>query len=491
MRDYSLRGLLDPVSRHPVVSDALARVLRAEPGAVIGPLGLPEAAQPAAVAAIAAATSVPIVWIVPQVDEARALADLLSAYLDDPTRLHLFAAPDPLPFERIAWDPSVRELRMATLAALFVQRTAPGSNPGPPPVIIAPLRAVLTPTLPPAEFDRDAHVVARGDRMPVTQLVRHLHRLGYRPAAQVTERGEFSRRGGIVDVFAPHADDPVRIEWFGDEIERMRSFDVETQRSADAVQQLSLFPTRALVLPETGWPEIEERIRDAFKRAQKKLDFVAGRLKARTDQDLSRFAAFGYFEGCEMYAPFVYPSMGTLLDYLPQGAAVVWDDREHLLGDLTKWARTQDEAQAKAVKEGTLLRCPTRCTLAPRRCRGDRTDLVQLDMTARTDGVVQLEAPSAARFHSDFDKIAISINEWQHAGERVVIVTQQPQRAFAILDERGVNAALATPPETAEGEVGGVWVVRESLLEGFRVPGLRLVVLTDLELFGQQRRASS
>ncbi len=409
----------------------------------------------------------------------RWLAELEGFGIDD---AWLFPAIETSPYEGVSPDDELLAQRQAALASLVTGEAT----------WIVTTHKGLGLRLPrPADWGGAMRRLAVGEAIEPTTLIGHLVRLGYRPAAQVSERGEFSRRGGIVDVFPPHADQPVRIEWFGDEVERMRAFDVETQRSDEAVQALQLFPTRALVLPETGWPAIEARIRQAFTAAQKKLDFVAGRLKSRTEQDIQRFAAFGYFEGCETYAPFIYPTMGTLLDYLPAGAAVVWDDREHLLGDLGKWARGLDESYAKGLKEGTMLPLPYPLHIGPDELPGPRTDLVQLDFTARTDGDLSIEAPAATRFHSDFDQIAIRINEWQHAGERVVIVTQQPQRAFAILDERGVNAALATPPEDPTGEVGGVWVVREGLLEGFRSASLRLIVLTDLELFGQQRRASN
>ncbi|MFP5504174.1 MAG: transcription-repair coupling factor, partial [Candidatus Sericytochromatia bacterium] len=322
-------------------------------------------------------------------------------------------------------------------------------------------------------------------------LVGQLVRLGYRATPQVTERGEFSRRGGILDLFPPHADGPVRLEWWGDEIESLRHFDIETQVSGELATGVNVYPTRELILPEGEWSDIETRIRDAFKRAQKKLNFVANRLKAETDQNLNRFSAFSYFEGCEYYAPFINGAMGTLLDYMPANATIWWDDLEHLQGDLAKWERGQLEHYEKGLAEGRLLPLPYPLHVTPDELKQAASAFGQLDLTARTGGALDLPAPGAPRFHSDFDKIAIQINQWQHEGTRVVVVTQQPQRAFAILDERAVTASMASPPTLPESDVGGVWIVRENLLEGFQWEGLRLVVLTDLELFGQHRRASS
>ncbi|MCC7019438.1 MAG: transcription-repair coupling factor [Ardenticatenales bacterium] len=483
MRDYSLRGLLDPVSRHPVVADALARTLRAEPGIAIGPLGLPEAAQPAAVAAIAAAVKVPIVWIVPQVDEARALADSLGAYLDEPARLHLFAAPDPLPYERIAWDPSVRELRMATLAALFVQRTASGSILGPPPVIIAPLRAVLTPTLPPAEFDRDAHVVARGDRMPVTQLVRHLHRLGYDHATRVTAPGEMAHRGGIVDVWPPSAGAPVRLEWFGDDLDALRLFNPATQRSHGTVERL-VIPPATEALPGNG-----------PRAAAALADVDLSRLQPLAESDLKRqieqLANGERFRGLELFTSLLH-TPATLLDHLPPDALIVLDGIESLEPAAVDLAAQAETVRAEQLAAGEI---PGRWPLRPlvewtelEAAIGRHRRLI-VNGTARSTTLTDhpshgFSAPP--RFGGRVDEAVSDVLRRLDAGDAIVVVSRQAPRIAELITGAGISAAPLTVLETAPGP-GGLAVVHGALGSGWELAGAdggRLVVLTDGEIFG-------
>jgi transcription-repair coupling factor (superfamily II helicase) len=448
----------------------------AEKPVVVSGLGAP--ARAFLLASMATPSSAGLLIARSSEDAQRWQADLESFGVDT----LYFPAIEISPYDMVSAEDELMAQRQATLAALAGGQAR---------WVVTTQRALASRLPQPERWIGAAQRLKLGDRLSPQDLVGQLVRLGFRPAAQVSERGEFSRRGGIIDVFPPHADDPIRLEWFGDELDTLRAFDVETQRSGEPVHELNLYPTRELVLPEEGWPDIAARIGDAFKRAQKKLDFVANQLKARTDRDLQKFASFGTFEGSEFYAPFIYESMATILDYVPLDAVVWWDDREHLLADLTKWGKIQDEAYAKGLKEGNLLPLPYALHVKPDEVLASLHGRKQVDLTARTGGELALDAPASPRFHGEFDKIAIQINQWQHAGERVVIVTQQPQRAFAILDERGVNAALATPPEQPDGVLGGVWVVREGLLDGFRWPALRLVILTDLELFGQHRRASS
>ena len=342
----------------------------------------------------------------------------------------------------------------------------------------------------PDDYRAACQALRVGDRTAPAKLVQELVRLGYRAVPQVNQIGDFARRGGIVDVFSPAKDTPVRLEWFGDEIDSMRAFETESQRSGDSVPGLTLIPVGELLLPMDGPGAFERHVREAFVRAQKKLNFIANRLKAESEQAIARLAAFNYFEGCGYYAPFIHERMGTLLDYLPVSTALYWEERAAIASELKKWGAKQDDAYLKGVSDGRLLPLPYLLHLSGDECLNLAAVRHQVDFSIEGACEQFIDGPEATRFHSDFDKLAIQLNQWQHAGQRVLVVTQQPQRAFAILDERGVSASLSAPPEAYGGETGGIWVVREGLAQGCAFPDLKLVVLTDLELFGQHRRSS-
>lgn len=361
-----------------------------------------------------------------------------------------------------------------------------------PPVLVLPARSLCL-QLPPPEVWRAARfALAVGDELAPAELVAHLVRLGYRPAAQVNQAGEFARRGGLVDFFPPGHELPVRVEWFGDEVEGLRTFEVESQRSLEAIASIQLTPSRPLLQPEGGWPALAATLKDAFARSQKQLSFVANRLKAQMESDLERLSQFAHVDGAERYAPFVYPEMACLADHLPEGSLLLWEDREAIEGLWAKTAKGLDALRDQKVKAGELLRMPYGLHRDPSTDRPRWEAFPWVDF-ATVGGQVEVlwEAPPAPRFHSEFDQIAIRINQWQHEGHKVVVLTGQPQRVFHILDERGVNARLADPPTDPDASGGGVWVLKESLSEGFLWPSLKLVVLTDLELFGQHRRSGN
>ncbi|MEO8082941.1 MAG: transcription-repair coupling factor [Ardenticatenales bacterium] len=479
MRDYSIAGLIAAVARHPAVAEALARAGASEPGAVVGPLGLPEAAQPPIVAALAVASNVPVVWIVPQQDEARALADALTAYLPDPSRLHLFAAPDALPYERIPWDPSVREQRMATLASLFTRRGA-GSDAAAP-IIVASLRAVLTPTLPVADFDRDARVLRRGDRLPVTALVRDLFRLGYERAVRVSAPGQMAHRGGIVDVWPPSAPEPVRLEWFGDDLEALRQFGPATQRSHAALTELVLAPATE-ALPDHG------------PRAAEVLAAIdLSRLQPLAESDVRRqidqLAAGERFKGIEQFTPLLH-AQATLLDHVPPDAWIVLDGVESLEPAAVDLAAQAETIRSEQVSSGEIPAAwPVQPLVPWEDLAADlsrRRRFVVNGIARGLDAAVDPAFTAPPRFGGRVDEAVADVLRCLDGGDAVVVVSRQAPRIAELVTAAGISAAPLRDLTSAPGP-GGLAVVHGALGSGWVMKepsGGRLVVLTDGEIFG-------
>jgi transcription-repair coupling factor (superfamily II helicase) len=316
MQDYSVSGLLPFVSSHPAFEKLSAAVRGVDPGDTIGPLGLRSAARSVVVAALAEQLRAPLIWITPQPDEARILAEMLRVYLPRPERVHLLPAPDPMPYERIPWDPATREHRLSSLAALH--RWAAEPDAGAPPVIVAAVRGLMVRTLPPDLFASESRLCRTGDRLALTSLARQLVRLGYESVVTVTEPGQFARRGGIVDVFPPADHIPTRLEWFGDNIDSMRHFDPSSQRSQHTIEELLIVPA-AEALPERG-PEVAEAV------SRLKLGRMHPIAESEIRGQLERLRNSERFSGLEFFGPLLHMEGATALDYLPDGCWQLSDD---------------------------------------------------------------------------------------------------------------------------------------------------------------------
>ncbi|MBS1837834.1 MAG: transcription-repair coupling factor, partial [Actinobacteria bacterium] len=236
----------DPSTDAPL--GALLAALREEPGltAALGRrstvLVVPEVARAPSIAGLAALSRRrPIVVAVPAVADAEHLAADLGAFLPDGA-VELFPAWETLPFERVS--PSI-ETMGRRLRVMWRLHTGDDSLQ----VVVAPARALVQ-RLGPGVEDAAPVVIAPGDRVDLHGLVERLVLSGYRREYQVEHRGEIAVRGSIVDVFPSTADGPVRIDLWGDEVDRLARFSVADQRSGEDLDRVELYPARELLATE-------------------------------------------------------------------------------------------------------------------------------------------------------------------------------------------------------------------------------------------------
>jgi len=234
-----MRDLLPLIQRHAgfrQVEAALGegRSCRAE--------GLWGSSAACLVAALGARTSRPILCVVPHVEEAEAFAEDLALFWPD--RAASFPAWETLE-EDEAPDAEVVSERLAVLKRLF----GPPASSAEAPIVVAPVQAVVQPVPSPAALRRETLNVRRGEAHPPEEIAAWLTERGFRQVRQVEVPGEFCRRGGILDVFPYAAERPVRVEFFGDEVESVRAFDPATQSSLEEVAGVDI---SALIRPTGG-----------------------------------------------------------------------------------------------------------------------------------------------------------------------------------------------------------------------------------------------
>ncbi len=224
-----------------------------------------------------------------------------------------FPSWDCLPYDRIGPSPGVAAARMAALATLA--RRPKGA---PEPLVVIATTPAAVQRTPPREVIKAATFAAKaGDDVDVAELEGYFAANGYVRASTVSERGEFAVRGGVIDVFPPGAEEPVRLDLFGDTLEQIRGFDPETQRSTDKHERVDLLPvSEALVDKETV-----SRFRAGFVKA---FGGVADDPLYVTVSEGGRRA------GMEHWLPLFYDHLDTLFDYVGEEALVLLD---HLAGE--------------------------------------------------------------------------------------------------------------------------------------------------------------
>ncbi|HEY8680018.1 MAG TPA: transcription-repair coupling factor [Candidatus Dormibacteraeota bacterium] len=361
--------------------------------------------------------------------------------------------------------------RLEALAAL-----APGGEPS---VIVSSRRAAMRPTLARDVLASTAIELAPRGRADLNRLSAQLIDLGYTREPLVEEPGQFSVRGGILDIFPAAGRAPVRAEFFGDEIESLRLFDPGNQRSVMSVPRLTVRPGRELVLgPQRGARGVA-RIREAGG-----LEHLRGDVRAEWEDDLARLEAGSSFPGVEFYAAYLEPSLPTLFDHLPKDALVIDLEPERQLADireLERETRTLTEAEAADHELPPGFRPP----MVP----GERLLAGEWERIRVTAGELEGGVDLGWRQPEPIVGRPTALNLLLAGRQSVVLATEQSERLEAFLTEAGtvrrpVELDLDLDALIAPGLLHG----DADLPVGADNPALGIAVLSDHELFGRVRR---
>ncbi len=345
-----------------------------------------------------------------------------------------------------------------------------------------------------------------GQILGPTTLTQILVQLGLKPATAVTERGEFSRRGGILDLWPLQAAEPLRIEWFDDTIETLRRFDPTTQRSLDGAAAAEIWPAREILLPGAQWGEVAAEIRSVAARQAAQFRAwghraEAERLVAIVADQTDKLGQFQPFEGCEVYAPFCH-EMSLFLDHLPAGTRVLRYDPEGSRGRLTDHLASEETERKAKVQAGLILDGPVGLLATTEEIEARLASFATIDLCPGEPDLQGAEpgtdplfwwSPPVPAMPNRFADLAEALARRSRSGERVIIASAQPQRVFALLDEHNCHATVGAklpPPAAADRYYGGVWIFREALGAGFEWPALGISVFSDHEIFGWQKRSA-
>ncbi len=341
----ALRGLLN---RLPAYTKLLSD---SEPA----PQAIFQAARPFVAAALKQQRSGPLVYITARSETAQQVATELETWLVPPEsggpRIHIFAEPDALPYERISWSSATRQQRLTALSALQ-SRSA-----GPSPVIVASARALMQYTLPAKELRMALRPVRVGAAVRLDLMTQNWVQTGYNPAEVVEEPGTFARRGGIVDIWPPNLTQPVRIDLFGDEVESLRVFDPATQRTRYLADSVEIGPGSE-ALSKYG-PSALTRLGIQGDRLNAAGNLDAGAegsplqdprlllaIREELRLEVEHLAQGQSFHGIEWYLPYVYERPASLLDYLNEATTLILDDAVDFFVTLREL-----EAQAGSLHE--------------------------------------------------------------------------------------------------------------------------------------------
>ena len=437
-----LQRLVPLLAEHPGLGELLGRRTAA--------LAVPEAARAPAVAGLSAASGRrPLLVAVPTRSTAESLAADLAAFLGD-GEVEELPAWETLPFERVS--PSIHT--MGRRCRVLHRMADPARAPA---VVVASARALAQ--FVSAEPAAAPITLSVGESVDQSALVRRLSEFGYHREHQVEHRGEMAVRGSIVDVYPSTASAPVRIDFWGDDIDRVAEFSVGDQRSTDPLDRLEVYPARELR------PDGPMRRRAA--------GLVASQPWGREQWD--RLAGGEFFEGMESWWPWLVEEPAVVPGLLGAGAALAVVESRRLADRVSEILAEEEDLAA-----GLARTWNTDAAGMPRLHAGfdqlvaaAASPVWELPATPHSAGVPVLAASGWDRVHGSIEPLAARLNDLAGRGYRVVLGA--PGGAAARLS--GLLADHGAGVELMEATLG-----RGAVLEG-----IKLAVLSETDVTGRRR----
>lgn len=427
--------------------------------------------------------------VLPGEQEAQRAREELSYWLR--REVAYFPAHAVFPYEVVAESLERTRTRLSVLRALIASDDV---------IVVTTVDALLGRLVPPHAFVQ-AHMRLRsGDQREPSELTKSLLELGYRREDRVEAPCTFAVRGGIVDIWDPTSEWPLRIDFWDVEIAALKPFDPESQRSRnETLEEVRIGPAREMPLSrevrEKGLSAIR---RDLLHQAQRLLQLdrrpAAEALRDRVEEVLQRQD----LEDLARFLPYFYNQEVTLLDYLPQQALVVLVEPDRLREAATAVQREAAERAVTLLENGLIL--PRQQDVVVHYTKLERTmarhpqvliSLLLKRSQVRLGGVWSFVARSVEVFHGQWDALMKDLRRLSQEGYHLVALLSSDERLEALrgqlLEEEGLLPLVAT--EAAElPSPSTVLLTRGALEGGFQIPDLRLFLLTDKELFGRERR---
>ena len=411
------------------------------------PLSLPRSVRLPFMAALQNDTAKPILFITSRPDRLQSMHEEYGFWSKTDDHL-IFAEPTLLFYEKANWDVDTRRDRLQTLVSLAKSFLPYQKSQSLSPVIFASIKSIMTRTTPRRDFLSACSVLRVQTSTTMNALAQKWVAIGYSAVEIVVSEGQFSKRGGLMDIWPVNYDNPIRVDFFGEDIETIRTFDPATQRTINSIEEIFI-------------PPANEAIKVFAKEEQ--LD------------PFDRYPEFNI--------PRLFASNASLLDYLPKGTIILIDNSASV-------SVTAEEIEDQAVKM---------------RRENIGTGIIEEDFpvpyitwseimdTLSTFHLIDLGFPlgsevhpvSAAfspspRFGAQLDRLSDYIHSQKDKNRQVFIVTKQTERLKEVLQDHNIDISIGNKVDISDGSLSGGWEV-------IYKDGDETVLLTDQEIFGWER----
>ncbi len=368
--------------------------------------------------------------------------------------------------------------------------------------VVTSAEALIQKLVPEPIFKRSLLSFKVGQTIDLEKTAQDLVSIGFERVREVEGQGQFSIRGGIIDIYTINYDNAIRMELFDDEIDSIRSFDVLSQRSIDKVDQVKIIPVRELIYTVEGKQRVIGNLKNDLSEFLKKVtgknssDYIR-QVETNIRNDMDRIKNEHHFPGMDRFIPYIIEQPDTIIDYIPDGI-VFADEPSRIRQRIENALLESGEACKGMLEKGRILpKCfELNFDYEAIREKLDHSISVFLNTMPVDAGKekykhISIAAKTMSSYQGHIDLLIEELKEYRQKDSKLIVLAGtrgRGERLAETLRSKGIEAYYA---ESCDAEIlpGQIIVTHGSLNKGFEYPSIKLVVVSDKEIFGQERKA--
>ncbi|MDS0525307.1 transcription-repair coupling factor [Clostridium sp. SHJSY1] len=365
-------------------------------------------------------------------------------------------------------------------------------------IIVTSIDAFAAQYTPKRLFEEHRIFLEAGQEVKFSEITKLLVESGYERVDMVEGKGEFSLRGGLLDVFPPDSIYPYRIELFGDEIDSIRTFNTESQRSIEKVKGIDIFPAKEMVMDEEIVSYAIESIKTELEEVLKKNKDKEreNKLRITINNNLENLEQIHSFETIDSYLPFFYKNEESLFDYL-EDYVFILDDKVRALGKIDSTFLEFDENYSIFLERGDILPSQGKLLIGKEKLIELLERKVSLTLEAITKNSdflkprrnIEINATTLHHYQGQLDMLIDDIIKKKSEGYRTIILSgtrARGERLVSTLRERNIESVYRDVVD--EVALGEVVITFGNLLKGFECSKYKVCIISDKEVFGEAKR---
>lgn len=360
--------------------------------------------------------------------------------------------------------------------------------------VVASVDAIMTYTADKKRFISNTLELSVGDEADISKLLETLVSIGYKREDMISGAGQFALRGGILDVFPPGEENPVRVEFWGDEVDSVRSFDVDSQRTLANRESVRIVPVTELLYSDKRREEIILELSRRLKNASNKTVQNAEYIKT-LNTDIELFRERMAFPSADKYVSLIYGEIPSLIDYFDTSSDVFVIDPKRVCERMKTFMWEKQQMLTDLKGKGIIgeAKAELYITQSSLILEISAMKLIAIEMLSHTKNdfffkhFESLASKTTISFHGKLEYLFEDLNRWRGEGYTVAVLAATEKRAKnleGVFRERGINARISYDGNFDEGETV---IIKGTASGGFEYPELKFVLVSENEIFKTRR----